>query len=158
MDTYEKLLTEFADELIIDDIATLPNGVKGYYTTEANSNLILLNKNIKTVKEKACVFTEELGHHYTTVGDITDQSRVENRKQELKARRWAVRKLIRVEKFIDAFNAGVRNRHELAQFLEVTEEFIDMSINHFKNIYGHSYTIGNYTIFFSPLWVYKSLE
>ena len=33
--------------------------------------------------EKACVLAEELGHHYTTVGDIIDQKESENRKQEL---------------------------------------------------------------------------
>ena len=30
--------------------------------------------------EKACVLAEELGHHYTTIGDIIDQKESENRK------------------------------------------------------------------------------
>ena len=47
-----------------------------------------------TPTEKACVLAEELGHHYTTVGNILDQSDVGNRKQELKARLWAYDKHI----------------------------------------------------------------
>lgn len=36
--------------------------------------------------EKACVLAEELGHHYTAVGDIIDQSYYSNRKQELRGK------------------------------------------------------------------------
>ncbi|MDD3648474.1 MAG: hypothetical protein PHS44_08340, partial [Candidatus Dojkabacteria bacterium] len=50
---------------------------------------IALDKEVKTGKEKSCILAEELGHYYTTVGDITDQTKVENRKQELRARMWA---------------------------------------------------------------------
>ena len=39
--------------------------------------------------EKSCVLAEELGHYYTTVGDILDQSDDGNRKQERRARLWA---------------------------------------------------------------------
>ena len=37
---------------------------------------------------------EELGHYYTGVGDILDQSSVSNRKQELCGRVYAYNKLI----------------------------------------------------------------
>ncbi|WP_242649559.1 hypothetical protein [Alkaliphilus oremlandii] len=41
-----------------------------------------------------------------------------------------------MEQFIDAYKVGVSNRHESAEFLDVTEEFVDMAIEHFKGIYG----------------------
>ncbi|AOY76658.1 ImmA/IrrE family metallo-endopeptidase [Clostridium formicaceticum] len=157
MNSYEKLLIE-EPEIIIYDQADLEDDSKGFYVETTVAKVILISKKVKITKEKRCVLAEEFGHHYTTVGDITDQTKVENRKQELKARRWAVKRLIRVEQFIDAFKAGVRNRHELAEFLDVTEDFIETALDHFKGIYGHSYTIGEYTIFFSPLYVYKSFE
>jgi len=119
-------------------------------------NIIALNSSLETNAERACILAEELGHYNTSVGDILDQSKIINRKQELRARRWAVDRLILVEDFINAFNEGVSNKAELAEFLGVTEEFIDISINHFKGIYGYSHTIRNYTIFFSPLCVHKS--
>ena len=56
---------------------------KGMYS----DNTIALSSFIETTVESRCILAEELGHYYTTVGDITDQSKIENRKQELKARR-----------------------------------------------------------------------
>ncbi|MBU5677881.1 ImmA/IrrE family metallo-endopeptidase [Alkaliphilus sp. MSJ-5] len=145
--TYERLMIESEYEVKIKE-KSLEYGFKGLY----KNGKVIIDRNLK-VAEKTCILAEELGHHYTTIGNIIDQTKIENRKQELKARRWAVDKLIRVEQFIDAFKAGVRNRHELAEFLEVTEEFIDMAIDHFKGIYGLCHTIDNYIVYFEPLIV-----
>lgn len=54
---------------------------KGLYA----DNIIWINKYLPTSVEKACILAEELGHHYTTAGDILDQNDIENCKQELKA-------------------------------------------------------------------------
>ena len=51
-----------------------------------SGNRIAIRKNIATTTEKACVLAEELGHHYTTTGNILDQQNVVNAKQELHAR------------------------------------------------------------------------
>ncbi|MCC5910053.1 MAG: ImmA/IrrE family metallo-endopeptidase [Clostridiaceae bacterium] len=154
MNVYELLLLESEENSVIV--------VEKYFKSKAKglckNNKIGISKKLVTTIEKSCILAEELGHYHTTTGNILDQSKIENRKQELKARRWAVKKLIRVEQFIDAFEAGVTNRYELAEFLDVTEEFIDTAIEHFQRVYGHSYTIGAYTIYFSPLCVYKSFE
>ena len=37
-----------------------------------SGNRIAIRKNIATTTEKACVLAEELGHHYTTTGNILD--------------------------------------------------------------------------------------
>ena len=42
---------------------------------------IAIRKDIETQAEKSCVLAEELGHHYTTAGNILDQTYVMNRKQ-----------------------------------------------------------------------------
>ena len=144
-----------AEDESIEIIEMKLNGKnKGLYADK----VIAINSKIATTIEKTCILAEELGHYHTSVGNIIDQSKIENRKQELKARRWAVKKLIRVEHFINAFNTGAKNRAELAEFLGVTEEFIEIVVKHFQGIYGYSHTIGEYTIFFNPLWVYKSIE
>lgn len=150
----ERLIDEIEKEEV--DVVTLPlsGKLKGLYA----DNVIAISKYIKTSAEKTCILAEELGHYHTSTGNILDQSKLVNRKQELKARRWAVQKLIRVEGLIEAFEAGIRNRPELAEFLEVTEEFIDMSLDHFKSIYGLSHSIGSYTIFFDPLYIFKNLD
>ena len=114
---YKTLLDEAENEKIeIVEMEFLSKRTKGFY----EDNIIGLSKYIDTTAERTCILAEELGHYYTTVGDILDQSKIENRKQELIARRWAVNQLIRVEDFINAFNEGVSNRAELAEFLART--------------------------------------
>lgn len=154
MNTYEKLLIDAENEGVIVIEKYFKSKSKGL----CKNNKIGISKTIKTSSEKACILAEELGHYHTTAGNIIDQSKTENRRQELKARKWAVKKLIRVEDFIKAFKSGVSNRAELADFLNVTEEFVEMTIEHFKGIYGYSHTIGEYTIFFGPLTVFKRFE
>ena len=53
--------------------------------------------------EKKCVLAEELGHHYTTVGNIMDQTATANRKQERRARIWAYHKLLSLNDLIDSY-------------------------------------------------------
>lgn len=52
-----------------------------YNDGRIRGNRIAIRDDIDTSIEKACVLAEELGHHYTTVGDIIDQSSTGNRKQ-----------------------------------------------------------------------------
>lgn len=155
----EALKIQAHDNEIEVKYATLPKYIKGLYYNDTDvAPLIALNKQcIEDTSEELCIMAEELGHHYTTTGNILDQSITENRKQELKARRWAVKKLIRIEHFIEAYNAGITLRYELADYLNVTEEFSDMAIEHFKRIYGQYHNVGDYIICFEPLGIFRKL-
>ena len=102
------------------------------YRGRIKGNKIAIKQDLNT-KEKTCVLAEELGHHYTSVGNILDQSKVENRKQERKARAWAYNLLIPLNAFVDAYKAGVTNRYELAEFLEVPEEFLQEAIDYYSS-------------------------
>lgn len=135
---------------IIEDILPVDH-LKGIYS----DNLIFLSVKIDNEVERNCVLAEELGHFETSAGNILAQNKVVNIKQELKARRWAVDELIKVEDFIKAFDAGIRNRFELAEYLEVTEEFIELALDHFRKRHGEFHNIGDYTIFLNPLGVMK---
>ena len=110
---------------------------------------IYLRKDMTTI-EKTCVLAEELGHYHTTVGDITDLSDSQNRKQERQARLWGYNKLIGLTGLISAFHAGCHSRHETAEYLDVTEEFLQECIDCYRDKYGVCTTVDNYTIFFIP--------
>lgn len=75
------------------------------------------------------MLAEEVGHYHTTTGDILDLTSIENRKQELRARSWAYERLIPISKIIEAHKLHIVNRYELADFLNVTEEFLDAALN-----------------------------
>jgi Zn-dependent peptidase ImmA (M78 family) len=98
--------------------------------------------------EKACVLAEEIGHYYTTVGNILNQKNTENRKQEIKARKWAVDKILTIEDVFEATEHPCSNLFEIAEYLEVTEEFLLEALEIFKKRYGHSYTYKGKTIIF----------
>lgn len=110
---------------------------------------IYLRKDMNTT-EKTCVLAEELGHHYTTVGNILDMESIQNRKQERQARLHGYNRLIGLAGLIEAYEHGCRNRYEIAEFLEVTDEFLEDCINCYRDKYGIGTTVDNYYIAFIP--------
>lgn len=148
---YEKLLIEYEKEVEVIE-TPLPDNLKGLYA----DGVVAVNINLSS-NEKACVIAEELGHHYTTAGDILDQSEVSNRKLEKVARNWGYEKLVGLIYLVNAYKSGVRNRHELAEFLEVTEEFIEEALNYYKEKHGLFATVDGYIVYFEPLGVFERL-
>lgn len=123
-----------------------------------NGNRIAIRRDIKTSRQKANVLAEELGHYYTSTGDIRDQSTLENRKQERQARLHGYNRLIGLMGIIHAFNAGCQNKYEIADFLDVTEEYLEECISCYRDKYGVYTTVDNYVIYFIPyLTVIKML-
>lgn len=120
--------------------------IRGLYS----DGTIGINNSIDTTAERTCVLAEELGHHYTSLGDILDMSNTQNRKQERQARLWAYNKLIGLNGIIQAYEAGCQNRHDVAEYLEVTEEFLEECISCYREKYGTYTTIDNYYIMFIP--------
>ena len=149
---YETLLNEADSQRLIVKEKPLRahNGrIKG--------NRIAIRKDMKTT-EKACVLAEELGHHYTTVGNILDQSIVENRKQERRARLWAYKKAFELVDLVKAYKHGCRNRYEIAEYLEVTEQFLQEALNAYKEKHGYFTKIDCYVIYFEPLGILEIYE
>lgn len=120
-----------------------------YNNGRIKGNRIAIRKGM-TETEKACVLAEELGHHYTAVGDILDQSSVENRKQEMRGRILAYNKLVGLRGIIDAYLHHCQNLSDTAEYLEVTEEFLTDSITYYKTKYGIYTQIDNYIVIFEP--------
>ena len=89
--------------------------------------------------EKACVLAEELGHYHTTVGEILDQSRIENVKQEQRARAWAYDKLIPLDVLRDEWNETRGSLYEMAERLDVPVEFLRECMDHYSAKFGPGY-------------------
>ena len=142
---YEALLDEAHQEgLIVKEKPLIYNNgrIKG--------KRIAIRKDIETSTEKACVIAEELGHNHTSVGNIIDMENVSNRKQERQARFWGYNKLIGLTGIVRAFQAGCQSRHEVADLLDVTEEYLQECIDCYRDKYGVYTEIDNYTIYFIP--------
>lgn len=151
--TYEELQIQNESlniqEMCLSDV----NGLKGFYF---NGNIAIERRMSNT--EKACVLAEELGHHHTTVGNILDQSDVGNRKQERRARLWAYRRAFDLVDLVSAYKYGCRNRYELAEYLEVTEQFLQDALDTYKEKYGLCTKVDKYVVFFEPLGILEVFE
>jgi hypothetical protein len=118
---------------------------------------IYLRKDMNTT-EKSCVLAEELGHYYTTVGDILDMNVPENRKQERQARLWGYNRVIGLFGLIRAYEHGCKDKYEIAEYLDVTEEYLEDCIDCYRDKYGEYKTVDNYTIYFIPnLMIFKKI-
>lgn len=140
---YDEFLAKYDNEFVIE--IDMMDALKGLCTEDG----IAINKKIPTTREKKCICAEEIGHARTTVGNILDQSIVSNRKQELRARDWAVQALLTLDDLIKAVKSGCSNFYEVADFLDVTEEFLSSALDYFKRQYGVSVHHNGYIITFN---------
>lgn len=147
MNIYEELQQEaYENNIILKEVALKSNSDGLYYDGK-----IAINKNrLTTTKEKACVLAEELSHHYTSYGNILDLNDISNSKQEYKARLFSYDKLIGLNGLINAWKNRCRSKEEIADYLNVTICFLDEAIECYRNKYGVSIQIDNYTIYFTP--------
>lgn len=147
MNSYEILLDRAFKENVevIEDYKFSSEKFKGLYS----DNIIALSDKLNS-KEKNCILAEELGHHYTTVGNIIDLRHVINKKAEQKARSWAYENRIGLKVLIKGFEYNCKSKFELAELLDVTEDFLDEAIKYYTNKYGVCVKVDNYIVTFIP--------
>ena len=106
----------------------------------------------QSTTEKTCVLAEEIAHADLTVGNILDQSDARNRRQERLARAQAYDRLIGISRLVSAIQSGHREKYEIADYLGVTEPFLQEAIERYKEHYGLMVRFGDYIVQFEP-WV-----
>jgi len=150
---YEELLIE-ADK---NGLITKEKNLKAN-DGRIKGNLIAIKKNMSELK-KACVLAEELGHYYTSTGNIMDLIDTKNRKQEYRARIWAYDKQIGLQGIVKSFNARCISINDMAEYLNVTEDFLIEALECYRHKYGMATKLDNYVIGFEPtLYVMELFE
>ncbi|MGL9846076.1 hypothetical protein IGJ91_001235 [Enterococcus sp. DIV0765f] len=150
MNQYEILLDEVVNEVpVIETELKINTELKGIYRNKT----IFLDRHLNTV-EKRVILSEEYSHHKTSVGNIIDYTNPENRKQEWKARRDSVERLVTLDQLIDCAKFGCHTKFECAEFLGVTEEFFEEVLVHYHNKYGTIYLYKNHIFIFDDYSIY----
>lgn len=120
---YDDLLAEYDGRLFISERSMINDGLYG-------DGCIWIRENMSDAR-KVCILAEEIGHYETSYGVILDQKDMNNVKQEVKARRWAFKKLISEDDIQRARDEGCREVWEIAEFLDLDEDFVRDALKHF---------------------------
>lgn len=126
----------------------------GTYVNYDGSPIILLKEGLDE-KTHQCILAEEIGHHMTTVGDITDQNLITNIKQEIAARRWAYSIMVTPADIADAVRNGASSVPELADDLGVTEPFLLDAMEYMKLKKGPKIHVGDDILILEPIILLK---
>jgi hypothetical protein len=116
----------------------------GYYEDGAIGVDVRLSFN-----NKNCIISEETGHGLKNVGNILDQRRVMNRRQELLGRAYAYDRLVSPRHLVNAFLHGCCNLHDTCEYLNVPEWFFNEAIYYNARRYGHYVRLGEFEIRFN---------
>lgn len=93
---------------------------------------IALDSNIKTNAEERVCLAHELGH-CETLGFYNMYAPVDVRsKHENKADRWAIKRLVPEEKYRRALRNGYTDINSLAEFFDVTDEFMEKAVQYYS--------------------------
>lgn len=123
MTKYEQLLSEY-EYLDVQEMAMKNKGLYG-------DNTIWIKKDLSET-EKACIMAEELGHYETSTGDILDQNDQMSKKQEITAHKWAYEKILPIAAIESALFYGCREVWEIADYLNVDEEFLKGALGYYE--------------------------
>lgn len=123
MTKHEELMAEY-DNLYIEERQMINDGLYA-------DGCIWINKDMPTSK-KLAVLAEEIGHYETSVGNILDQDDINNRKQELTARKWAYKKVLPRAAIETAFETGHTELWDIAEYLDIDEAFLREALKYYE--------------------------
>lgn len=153
LSTLERLEQHAADCNIRLVTAPLPAPIRGLYYAPPEFVSITLSAALSTSAERATVLAEELGHHYTTPVNLFTAPAPQQRLYERRAAAWAANALVPLSRIVAAWEAGVRTRWDLADYLGATEEFVLRALELHAARYGPSTQVGHYLVTFDLLHI-----
>ena len=141
---YEEIIGEYEHDVDVVEYRFCSGNIRGLYS----DGVVAINDKLSTT-EKTGTIAEELGHHFTSYGNIIDIHSTSNRKQEFKARLWGYNKLIGLHGLIDAFEHHCQNMYDIADYLNITTDYLKEAIRVYQNKYGNYVELDNYIIQFN---------
>ena len=150
---YEAMESAAMDEGIDIDYREL-KATKGLLLEDGTMRVIQISPKV-SYAERACLIAEELGHHFTSAGNtVIRPDPIRLSRSEERAFRYAVRTLLPFDRLVDALAKAPRMPYELAEDLQVTEDFLRRALAFWEQTYGLIYECDEYVILFCPLGVY----
>lgn len=124
------VITVIENEKIILEEINIPN-TNGIYLKLPNINPVIgiAKYIIYDTSLYRSTLAEELGHHFTTFGDLVNSKDITYvNKLEFKAKLWASNFLISDADFVQALDSCITNKFDLCDYFNVTEETLDYKL------------------------------
>lgn len=119
------------ENIALEEVYFKSSNIEGIYFKVSEMNPIIgIHKNLLTDTRKyISVLAEELGHHFTSSGNLTSEcitysDKLNRSKQEKRARIWASNFLISDNEIIGAILQNINTIYGLSLHFNVTEEII----------------------------------
>lgn len=137
---------------------------EGYFFEADDLNALILNDKIKIsdklvlINERKCALLEEIAHALLNIGNITDLRDIDNARQEHRAHRLAGKMSnITLTDIADTvlYYGDEASLYNVAEHLEITEEFLIELIENYKRTYGESVDLGSCIVTFVPTFRVK---
>ena len=145
--TYDEMLEIASNEGIqVIEFDFSDTNMSGYYCDD----IVFIDKNSASTIEKKCVLAEEIGHHFTAAaGDITEANDVTKLKIENLGRQWGYNQLISIEDIVYSIIGGCETAADIADHLDITEEFLSEATAYYAKKYGYETIIADHRVLFS---------
>lgn len=144
MQLYEELMSGFPElDFVYDPL--MPPKQKGLL----DDNIVYLNPE-QSHYELPGTIGEEIAHHLTTVGDISEQKTLSDKKQERLARDIGSIMVVSPYDIIKCYENGCKTIAESANFLQITVETLKTAIEYYAKKFNGIKTENNYTLLFQP--------
>ena len=132
---------DYIEDLIerekINLIDTYLEDTDGAYINYDKLNTIIYDSSkLETNNELKQILSEELGHYYYDATYKFNSDPVFINKQEYKAKKYAYNILIPFEKLKLAIKNGLNNIYSLAEYFDVTIDYMQNAIQFYINKYG----------------------
>lgn len=158
VDKMEAMEQRLEDEGVVVDYDILRNRATPGLYAGGNPHappVIMINHRL-TGRERRCVLAEEAGHHYRSAGPALDATDVTQRKNELAGREWAYAELVPLADLVMSWRRGNRTVYDLAEDLDVTEDFLRAALDYYHRKHGVLATWGKWIVQFDPYFsIYK---
>ena len=121
----------------------MPEKQKGFL----DGDVVYLNPK-QSYYELPCTIGEEIAHYLTTVGDITRQKTLNDKKQERQTRTLGAVIVVSPYEIINCYENGCKTLAESANFLQITIETLKTAIEYYARKFNGIKTENNYTLLF----------
>lgn len=124
------------ENIALEEPSIVYTDMDGLYIKLSNCQPVIFIKKslLSDTKKYKSILGEELGHHFTTTGDLTIepknyQEKLYKNKKEHLARKWAANFCISDNEFVQALNNCISSIPEMSEHFNVTEEVINYKIS-----------------------------